>query len=426
MLRWLYDVGFLMFAIFSLPHFLVRLRQAEDGKRLIRERFGFYSSDTAPVDSHRPIWIHCVSVGEALAAERLIQILLERKPEHPLVVTTVTPTGQRMVKKWEGSRLKVLYFPFDIHFAVRRFFDRIQPSALLLVETEIWPNVISEAVRRKIPVGIVNGRLSERSFRSFRRFKPLFGPLLGRIDFFLVQTEADRNRLLALGVDPEKVTVTGNMKLDAFKINGQWKNDRENLRQHWGFLASELILIGGSTHEGEEEILLRVLRRLRTEKFPVRLVLAPRHVERSEKIFAEVLEYGFKPVLASSPAADRLFDVLILDQLGELRRLYAAADAVFMGGSLIRHGGQNPVEPAVYRRPIVHGPWVFNFEEIYRRLDEEGGSTQVKSEDELAFVLKRILGSDREREQLGTQAHEILRRLQGATERNFNLIEGKL
>jgi len=426
-IRWIYDLGFLAFGIFSLPHFLKRLEQAEDRKRLVRERLGIFSSDSlSGWDGHRPIWIHCVSVGEAMAAERFIRLLLERKPHQRIVVTTVTPTGQRIARQWEQDRLKVFYFPFDVGFAVRNFFEKIQPAVLLLVETELWPNVITEARRRGVPIGVINGRLSERSFRGFNRFGAIFKPLLRGIDFFLVQTDEDRNRLLALGVNSDKVRVTGNMKLDAFEGNGQWEKDRRTLRPQWGFRQSDWVLIGGSTHEGEEEILLRALRELRREGFSLRLLLAPRHIERTGKIVDLVKKQGLKPALTSTSERDLSFDVLILDRLGELRRLYAAADAVFMGGSLVRHGGQNPIEPAACRRPILHGPWVFNFQDLYRRLDEEGGSVQIADEKELVFVLKRILTNDRERNQLGNRAYETLHQLQGATERNLKWIEEKL
>ncbi len=426
MLRWLYDLGFLTFGLVSLPHFLGRIRQAEDRGRLIRERFGIFPKEVREEFANaRPLWIHCVSVGEVLAVEKLLELFRRNRPGQSIVLTTVTPTGQQIAKKWETEFLKVIYFPFDLGFVVRRFFDAIQPAALFLVETEIWPNVIEEAHRRAVPVGIVNGRLSERSFRSFQRFSSLFRPVISAIDFFLVQTEKDREKWIALGVNPDKVQVTGNMKLDAFSLNGQWEKDRSALRGKFGW-GLEKILIGGSTHPGEEEILLRAFRRLREEGFNLKLILAPRHIERSEKILEGARKAGFRGVLATQDQASNHFDVLILDKLGELRSLYAVADAVFIGGSLVRHGGQNPVEPAACRRAIIHGPWVFNFGELYRKLDEEKGSIQVKGEEELVVTLRQLLGNDRESTFLGNHAFEILKKLQGASERNFSLIEEKI
>ena len=419
-MRWLYDLGFLTFGLVSLPHFLGRLKQAEDRKELLRERLGFLPQrNLTTFRGKQPVWIHCVSVGEVLAVEKFLKLFLGKEPRQNVVVTTVTPTGQRIAKQWESERLKVFYFPFDVSSAVGRFFETVRPRLLLLVETEIWPNVIEEARRRKVPVGIVNGRLSERSFRSFRKFGFLFHPVFNRIDFFLVQTEKDRERWVNLGVNPERVRVTGSMKLDAFDLNGQWQRDRETLRERWGLRAFEKVFIGGSTHAGEEEILLRVLGRLREEGLSVKLVLAPRHIERSQKILEQTQKAGFRGALASQGGD---FDVLILDRLGELRKLYAITDAVFMGGSLIRHGGQNPVEPAASRRPILHGPWVFNFEELYERLDEGGGSVRVNGEEEMIFALRRIFQSDRESDYLGSRAFEILKELQGASERTLTWI----
>lgn len=427
MIRWIYDLGFFIFGIVSLPHFLGRLRQEKTPGRLLRERFGFLPAESlAPFEKTRPLWIHCVSVGEVLACEKFIELLLKKKPGQTLLLTTVTPTGQQMAKRWESERVKVLYFPFDFQFAVRRFFETLKPLALLLVETELWPNVIQEARRRRVPVGIINGRISKRSFHSFRRFSFLFRPVFTSVDFFLVQTEKDRDRWTALGVDREKIQVTGNMKLDGFETNGQGETEREPLRSQWGFLASDQILIGGSTHPGEEEILLRAVHKLRQERFPLKLLLAPRHIERSLKILKQARKLGLRAVLASAREGAPSFEVLILDQLGELRKLYPMADVVFMGGSLIRHGGQNPVEPASSRRAIIHGPWVFNFEELYRRLEEEGASLRVHQEGELLFALKRILHSEREREYLGVRAYEVLTQLKGASEKNFNWIHEKL
>lgn len=423
MRRWIYDLGFLIFGILSLPHFLGRLRQAQAPGRLIQERFGFLPREPlALFRKTRPLWIHCVSVGEVLAAERFIRLILERKPEQTLVLTTVTSTGQQMAKRWESERLKVFYFPFDFQSVVRRFFKDLKPVCLLLVETELWPNTIEEAGRRQIPVGMINGRISERSFHSFRRFSFLFRPVFSKVDFFLVQTQKDRDRWISLGVDRDRVEVTGNMKLDNFQGNGRREEGRNGLREKWGFLGSDQILVGGSTHPGEEEILLRAVRELQGE-FPLKLLLAPRHIERAERILRQARKFGFETALASQRPST--FQVLILDQLGKLRDLYPLADAVFMGGSLVRHGGQNPVEPATHRRAIIHGPWVFNFEELYDCLDEEGASLRVASESELVFVLKRILGSEREKEHLGTRAYEVLAKLQGASERNFNWINKK-
>ncbi|MBI4115562.1 MAG: 3-deoxy-D-manno-octulosonic acid transferase [Candidatus Omnitrophica bacterium] len=424
MIRWIYDLGFLLFGIFSLPHFLGRLKQAEDPKQLLRERLGLFSPECLEkLAGKRPLWIHAVSVGEVLAVEKLIQLIKAKKPEISTVLTTVTPTGQQLAKKWEGEGLHTLYFPFDIRMAVSRFFEALKPRALLLVETEIWPNVIEEAKRHGVPIGVINGRLSERSFRAFRLFSGLFRPLLSQVHFFLVQTEQDRERLLRLGVDETKVRVTGNMKLDAFELEGDWKDESDTLRRKWGFSPSDQILIGGSTHAGEEEILLKSLRHLRKEGLPVKLLLAPRHIERAEEVLKLSNQHGFKTLLATEYNDGTSLEVLILNKLGELRNLYSVADVVVMGGSLVRRGGQNPIEAARFRKAVIHGPWVFNFYDIYKRLDEEKGSLMVQGESELTLALRRLLSSEAERQQLGNRAYEILEKLRGATEQNFNWIE---
>ncbi len=426
MKRWFYDFGFFIFALLSLPRFFGKLKQAESPSRLLRERFGIFSKDLpSQIGTGACLWVHAVSVGEVMAVEKFLHLLLERNPDLHVLLTTVTPTGQRIAKPWESPRLRVLYFPFDFQFSVARFFQTFKPAALLLVETEIWPNVIEEAKKRGVPVGIVNGRISERSFRAFRFFSGIFRPFLESVRFFLVQTSADRERLLALGVPSERVQVTGNMKLDALDLNGSRRTDPSRLGEAWGFSPGELVLVGGSTHPGEEKILLRALRKLRGEGLPLKLLLAPRHIERSGSLLKEARREGFQTVLASA-GNHSAFEVLILDKLGELRKLYPAADAVFMGGSLVRHGGQNPVEAAAFRRPVIHGPWVFNFKEIYRRLDEEGASLNVQSEEELSFILKRILVNEQERKNLGDRAFEVLKKMRGATQRNLEEIEQRI
>lgn len=433
--RFAYDLGFSLFGLVSLPHFLGRLRQAEDPLRAVRERFGFFSREAVvgPGQIHArragilegPLWIHGVSVGEILSAEKFIRLLLEKHPDQSILLTTVTPTGQRLAKKWESERLKVVYFPFDLQFAVRSFFKTFQPSALLLVETEIWPNVIEEARRRNVPVAVINGRISERSFRAFLRFSFFFRPLLQSIQFFLVQTEKDRLRLLDLGVQPEQVQVTGNMKLDLLELNGLSNGEEGALRKKWGFLPEDQILVGGSTHPGEEAILLRAASRLRNEGFPLKILLAPRHIERAPQVLEESKQQGYRAELASRVRenGENSFEVLILDILGELRKLYVVADVVFMGGSLVRRGGQNPVEPACFARPIVHGRWTFNFEEIYERLNQEGASLRVNRPEELDFVLRRVLTSEHERKHLGKRAYEVLEKLRGASARNLEWFE---
>lgn len=422
MMRLIYDLGFLTFGLISLPHFLQRIEQAEDRGRLVRERFGKFSAGTrAEFQNERPVWIHCVSVGEVLAVEKFLKLLRSRQPGQKIILTTVTPTGQKMAKKWEDQNTKVFYFPFDVRFAVARFFDTFNPQALFLVETEIWPNVIREAKKRGIPVGIINGRLSERSFRSFKRFKPIFGSVFSAIDFFLLQTEKDCARWEGLGIPSDRLKVTGNMKLDSFSLNGAWEADRAAIRQKWNFGPLEKVLIGGSTHPGEDEVLLHAFKQLKKEGFSIRLVLAPRHIERSGKILEEVSRLDLSGALMSQGEA-KAYDVLILDKLGELRKFYAACDLVFVGGSLIRHGGQNPIEPAACRRAIVHGPWVFNFGELYTRLAQEKACVAVQNEVELISVFKHLLSNEKETETLGTRAFETLQRLQGASERNLNWI----
>ena len=417
----LYNFAFLLFAIFSLPRFLSKAKQAEDGRRLYRERLGIFSEEwRRKLVGKKVIWLHAVSVGEVLAVKKFIELFLERSPEYHFVLTTVTPTGQKIARQqMEGEKVTVCYFPFDWTPAVRSFFKALGPECLLLAETEIWPNVLMEAARAHVPVGVLNARLSPASAGRYARFSFFFEPLFRQLKFVLTQTKEDASRFEGLGTDSTRIHVLGNMKFDNVSLDLADVGRVSALRQEWLFHSDDLILIAGSTHQGEEEILKRVYHLLLGSFPELKLVIAPRHIERSESIARRLRKSGLS-VRFSYPkqSEGKTRQVLILNQLGLLKQLYALADVVFMGGSLVRHGGQNPIEPASYKRAIVHGPYVFNFEKIYQLFDQEGASLQVRDEDQLAFALKRLLGHQSERTNLGESAFAALQKLQGATERH--------
>lgn len=425
-MNFIYNLAFLAFGVVYLPHFLSKLKQAEDPHRLLAERMGLFSEEWKQrLLGKKIVWLHAVSVGEVFAVQNFLEKFLERWPEYHVVLTTVTPTGQRIAKKMEGKRITACYFPFDLTPAVRNFFSALQPELLLLAETEIWPNLLTEAGRFRVPVGILNARLSAKSASRYEHFRFFFQPLFRRLDFVLAQTGMDARRFAQLGVDPGKIEVFGNMKFDNVSLDLSNSPSPFSLKREWHFDPQDRILIAGSTHPGEEEILARVFLKLRGREPFLRMVIAPRHIERSERLAERLRRHGLRVRMSLAGSSqntaethpEQSFDVLILNQLGILKSLYAMADVVFMGGSLVRRGGQNPIEPAGFKRAILHGPHVHNFEKIYQLFDQEGAALSVRDEAQLAFALKRLLENESERSQLGENAFAVLQKLQGATER---------
>ncbi len=425
----LYNLAFVAFGIFYAPIFLMKLRQAEDPDALWRERRGIFPEAwVAKFSGKRIVWLHAVSVGEVMAVEKFIHEWLASAPEYDLLLTTVTPTGQRIAKTLAGERIHVCYFPFDLTPVVKRFLDLFKPVGLLLVETEIWPNLLTEAKRREIPVGVINARLSERSFKKYKIVPWLFKPLWEKLDFVLAQSEEDAARFRKLGIAEESVRDMGNMKFDLAEGSDSTAGDskkikvEEGLRQAWGYAPGDLVWIAGSTHPGEEEALLVAFKVLR-ERFPtLKLILAPRHIERSEGILRSLEKYGFSGVLSVKRKEGPAPEVQVLNQLGVLKNLYGIADLVFMGGSLIPHGGQNPIEPACFSKAILHGAHVLNFHKIYQQLDCDGGSLRISAPDELSSAAAELLASEGRRHEMGQKAFQLINRLRGASKRQAGWI----
>ena len=425
MLRtFLYNLAFIVFAIGYFPIFLVKLRQAEDPEALWRERCGIFPKEWAgKFAGKRIIWLHAVSVGEVMAVEQFIREGLASAPEYDLLLTTVTATGQRIAKKFAGERVHVCYFPFDLTPVVKRFLDLFKPVCVLLVETEIWPNLLTEAKVRNIPVGVINARLSERSFKRYRIFPWLFKPLWEKLDFVLAQSEGDASRFRKLGITDESVRDMGNMKFDQAEWSQESAVEIAGLRQAWGYAAGDLVWIAGSTHPGEEETLMAIFKTLR-ERFPtLKMIFAPRHIERSGGLLRQLEKYGFSTALSAGRKDGSGPAVQILDQLGVLKNLYGIADLVFMGGSLIPHGGQNPIEPARFSKAILHGVHVFNFHKIYHQFDHDGGALRISAPDELSSAAAEFLANESARHDMGQKAFQIVNRLRGASKRQVGWIQ---
>lgn len=363
------------------------------------------------------IWVHAVSVGEVNAAGPLIEKLLDRYPETPVVITTFTPTGSDRARALFDDRVLHSYAPVDLPGSIRRFFRRYRPRLLIVLETEIWLNWYHMTHARGVPILMVNARLSAQSVAGYNRWPHLARTALARVDRIAAQSQADAERLQAVGAPPERIEVTGNMKFD-LPLPEDANQHAYRLRQSWGL--SRPVLVAGSTHEGEEADLLDVFRRLNDPK--LLLIIAPRHPERFERVWQLLRQSGFSCRRRSeheNPGQDdRIF---LLDSLGELMRYFAAADLAFVGGTLVPVGGHNVLEPAALGVPVITGPYVANCQEQVEQLSGAGAMVMVRSARQMTDVCARLLRNPRHRQHMSVAGAYLVDAGRGAVARNFDL-----
>lgn len=418
-------VGMIVFA----PYFVVRGMRRGVLLLGLRERFGFLPDSPGPrASAPGAIWVHAVSVGEALAAKPIVEQFKNRYPGRPLVISTTTETGQRVAREFLQAAERVVYFPFDWTGPVRRAFHRIDPALVIILETEIWPNFLREARRRHVPVIFMNSRISERSFRRFRRFRFLVGGFFARVmadaEMYLAQSEEDACRLHVMGVPPERVKVTGNVKFDheppALGAFGQWLGAQAKQQERWP------LLIAGSVVAGEEESVLAAYDIVQRHWRHTLLVLAPRKPDRFTAAEQIVAERGWKVIrrslLCLDAPLDETADVLLLDSIGELAALYALADAVFIGGSLVPAGGHNILEPAWFGHPPVFGPSIENFREIAAKFLSAGAGLQVSSGEKLGKAWVELIANAEKRAKMSRAARALVAGSRGATARSLEHI----
>jgi len=381
------------------------------------ERFGF----GAPAAPHG-VWIHAVSVGEVQACAPLVGVLRQRYPDLPLTVTAVTPTGAARARALFGGAAQVRYVPFDLPGAVRRFFARVQPRLAVIVETELWPNLYRECGRRRVPLVLASARLSARSVGRYRRLGALFRDTLSQAAVVAAQGTGDAERFQALGADPASTHVTGNLKFD-FELPPQTVERGARLREQYA--PARALWVAGSTHGGEEQMLLEAQRRVRALHPEALLVLAPRHPQRFAEVAALLHQAGVSFVRRSQGAASaaQQCEVLLLDSLGELLDFYAAADVAFVGGSLVPVGGHNLLEPAALGVPILTGPNNSNSEEIARLLIARGAAEVVHDAAQLGARAAALLANPEARVRIGAQARASVDSNRGALAKLLGLIE---
>ncbi len=415
----IYNLVFFLFSLAYLPLYLAR------GKfhRGFSRRFGFLP-DNLKLD--RPIWIHAVSVGEAVAIKGLVAELRKAYPGKKLVISTVTATGNKIAKSLINEGDLLTYLPLDFSFIVRRVLKRVNPRIFIIAETEIWPNLINCLHKQKIPIVTVNGRISDSSYNGYRAIKFFIRPILKKITKFCVQSDADAFRLQNLGVGRDKIQVTGNVKFD-IDLEAVSGTDALSYRQKLALAQDDKLLVCGSTHPKEEEIIFRAYKELLVNFPELKLLIAPRHPERSQDIARLAQRNGFMPVLISGisgscPACVNK-PVFILDIIGELFDYYSAADIVFMGGSLVKTGGHNILEPVSLKKPVIFGPHMFNFRDISGLFLKNKAALMAQDCNDLISKIKEILGSSLLSRELVGRAFELIIRNRGATIKNIQVIK---
>ena len=396
-------------------HFLWRSRRETGYRQHLGERIAL----GAPLAQRPDLWIHAVSLGEMRVAGTLLRALTDRHPRLQVLLTTVTPAGRAEAERMRSAGLPVetRYLPLDSPILLRRFIHRNQPRTLVLVETELWPNLLRQASLAGLPAMLINGRLSPRLRRTYHRFSQLYAPLLAGLEWVGAQDAGDAHHFRELGAS--RVEVTGNLKFDLPDSPPTPALERDRF-------SGDRLWLAGSTHPGEEAPLLSVHRRLQ-EMHPggrVQMLLAPRHPARTPEVVALCRESGFSVVARSSiDASATAADVIVLDTLGELAGFYAVADAAFVGGSLVARGGQNPLEAIVADCPVVVGPDSRNFADMVGRLRSAGAITQVADTDDLLGVLRQLLEVPGAGRTQAVRARQVLHANSGATLRTLCLLE---
>jgi 3-deoxy-D-manno-octulosonic-acid transferase len=413
-----------------VPRFLWRMKRRGGYGRDFANRFGHYRPDVAArLDEGGRIWIHAVSVGELYVGMKFAEALRRRRPDVRFVMSTTTSTAYAIGREQVADPDVLVYFPLDFPLVMRRVLARIRPAALILVEGELWPNLVRQAADRGIPVFLVNGRVSAHSFRGYQKLRFFTRRLFPRFDALCVQSNADRDRLIALGAPDESVHVMNSAKYEVAESNPQAEEGAARILRSAGINGEQRILMGGSTWAGEEGILLDHYQELRKEFPGVTLVLVPRHVERTAEVLEEVrrrkLSVRLRSEIEERNGVAEPRDVFLIDTTGELKNFYRHADVIFVGKSLCAKGGQNIIEPALHGKPVVVGPHMSNFPVVMEDFRDAGAICQVGSAGELKVALRELLSDPEQCAQMGRNAAQLVREKAGAVEQTVALMEAR-
>jgi 3-deoxy-D-manno-octulosonic-acid transferase len=431
-MRFVYNILFAIFFWLSAPWYFLKMSRRPNWRPGFWQRFAVYGPEFKKPDAaHTVLWLHAVSVGEVGICLQLIRALEARLPAYQFVVSTTTSTGMGELGRRLPPHIRRFYYPVDFPGVVRRAMNTFCPSAIILVEAELWPNFLWQATKRKIPLFLVNARISERSFPNYHRAGFLFRPIFSQFRAVGCQEPGDAERLRQLGFPAEAVRVVGNLKFDAAQPDARPGLDARSLLRQIGVSDNAKILVAGSTHAGEEAVLAAMLPRLR-KRFPeLFLVLVPRHFERTAEVEQELASRGVRfirrtEVNAGKRVSPGELECLLVNSTGELKFFYETADVVFVGKSLTAKGGQNPIEPAALGKAVVFGPNMQNFTSIARAFLSGQAVVQVEDAGDLETKIAELLGDDCRRAELGARALGVVKQNLGATGRTVELVCGRL
>jgi 3-deoxy-D-manno-octulosonic-acid transferase len=421
----LYSVLIVVFFLIMSPYFLYQAIRHRKYISSLAQRLG-YLPVSFNLDRDESIWVHAVSVGEVLTARALLPQLRERYPRLRIVLSTTTRTGQQVARSNLQYVDEVFYFPFDLPPVVRRTLRIVRPRLLIIMETELWPNLLRACRDAGVKTVLVNGRISARSYPRYRLARPFFRRVLSHVDRLCMQSEESARRIIEMGADRDRVTVTGSLKFDSLEVPGVHTGDRGRNRvlRYFRISPGRPVVVAASTLKGEEEPVLEAFQRVRASWGNALLIIAPRKPERFDEVDRLARRAGWRVARRTELAVDSepRTDIVVLDTIGELAQLYQVATAVFVGGSLVDAGGHNILEPAVFGKPIVFGPYMHNFAEIAETFTHNRGALQVHSAAELEAVLVELLSDPVRRASLGAAARALVEANRGARARSLAII----
>jgi 3-deoxy-D-manno-octulosonic-acid transferase len=428
MLWFLYNLLFPVVFVCMLPKFISRMLKRGGYGQHFEQRIGHFGTNTkARLRAERRIWVHAVSVGEIYVALRFIKAYRAAYPDTYFALSTTTSTGYAIGRKEIDSRDVLFYFPVDLPVIIRKVLRIVNPLRIVLMEGEFWPNLIRLADREGIPVSLVNGRMSESSYRGYRKLKAFTADILRRINPICVQGELDAKRLIGIGAPPANIHTMGTVKFDVAQRDPAGEAVAEDVLRKFRLREDAVILLGGSTWQGEESVLCGLYKKLRQNHPNLFLVLVPRHVERAAEVMQTLDEHGLSYVRRSRIEHlkdDRRPDVLFIDTTGELRNFYSVAHIIFVGKSLTQHGGQNPIEPAMYGKAVIVGPNMENFPAVMAEFMRNDAVVQVEDRNTLEQTLSQLIGNPGERVELGLRAARTVENNRGVIERTVELLAG--
>ena len=425
----LLTIGFLVL----LPRFAIDALRTRKYVTGLRQRLG--SIPNLAASDRRVIWLHCVSVGETEAARPLVRALRKRFPSDRLVVSTTTVTGQQVANKaFAQDAAAIFYFPIDWAWTVRRVLRALNPSVVLIMETELWPNLLRECRRRSIPVALINGRISQKSYRRYQQIRTFMKEVLHNLSVAFMQSDDDATRISALGLSDDRISILGNLKFDS--SDSTRLDLTTEIRERFALKMDQPLVVAASTHSPEESIVLDAFRRVRASPTGARarLLLAPRHPERFSEVAKLIADSGMTWARRSELPADEdtTCDVILFDSIGELRAVFPLADIAFIGGSIVSHGGQNVLEPAAQGVCVITGAHTHNFAAITKALLDEDALIQLPSvpfaeaTTELASAISELLSNDNRRQAVASRAQAVCDRNRGATQRTLDMITNLL